>query len=76
MFYLLFRIHRLDPIYEKTGVLRSVREAGVSHLYSLPSGIFPPLCWSAQSQCPEAGVSTIPEAWVFREGRIHRQLSI
>lgn len=42
MFYLLFRIHWLDPIYEKTGVLRPVREAGVSHLYSLPSGIFPP----------------------------------
>lgn len=33
-------------------------------------------CWSVQSRCSEASVSKIPETWVFREGRIHGQLSI
>lgn len=61
MFYLLFQIHWLDPIYEKTGVLRPVREAGMSDLYSLPSGIFPP---TALGSAGQHRVSVPKRVWV------------
>lgn len=72
----------MNPMCEKVvvcqGVLGSVRDARMGSLHSLLAGIFlsPVTLGGAESGAAKGMMSKIIQIWAFREGRLHRVLSV